>query len=107
MLKNFAIFTMMSMSAAAFAELPEAKVDYGNVYQSHATLAGRLTSKPTEPLGVTIENGGLKYSTITDADGNWGLVFKYRSGNYTINTFELQNPASKGSEVKGKLENAQ
>ena len=102
----FIVLTFLSFSAAAFAELPDAKVEYGNVYQSHATLAGRLTIRPAEPLGVTIENGGLKYSTITDAEGNWGLVFKYRSGNYTINTFELQNPGSKGSDVKGKLENA-
>jgi hypothetical protein len=97
------IASILTISTAATAEVPEAKVEYTNVYQSHATMAGKLTSRPVEPVGVTVENGGLKYSTITDGDGAWGLVFKYRSSNYTVTTFELKDATSKSPELKGRL----
>lgn len=81
----------MITSSIALAEIPIPKVEFTDVYQTHATVAGRLTSLPTSPVGITIENGGIKYSTLTDAEGRWGIVFKYRSARYSVSAFELND----------------
>jgi hypothetical protein len=103
MKKNFVAALIMTQSAVALAEIPKPIVEFVDVYQTHATVAGRLNSKPTAPMGVTVENGGVKYSTLTDADGYWGIVFKYRSPRYLVRVFGLTDNANKSQELRGNL----
>ena len=103
MKKIYTFAFAMIVSTTALSETPEPKVEFADVYQTHATVAGRLASKPVTPVGVTIENGGVKYSTLTDADGNWGVVFKYRSPRYYVSSFDLSESSKKSSVIPGYL----
>ena len=103
---RFSLFsTVLFISSLAAAEVPEPKVDYASVYQGYATITGVLVSQPNDPVGITIKNGGLTYSTVTDAQGKWGLVIRLLSSNYSVASFDLRKPGDHSLQLDGTFKN--
>jgi|GEM_PF-2261961 len=83
-----------------FAQVPEPIITYKSTYNGHATIAGRLASKPSAPMGISVQNGSLIYSTITDAEGRWGIVIRHTSTSLTVQSWDLQNPSDRSEEIR-------
>ena len=90
-MKQFLIIGLSLFSFSALADVPQPVVEFASAVGGYATISGRLDSTSRDPIGVTVEMGGLKYTTISDPNGKWSVVVKYRSTNYTVNSFNLMN----------------
>lgn len=86
------------LGTLCMAGVPEPTITYKSTYNGHATIAGSLASKPTGPVGITVQNGSLIYSTITDAEGRWGIVIRHMSTNLSVQSWDLQNLKDKSEE---------
>lgn len=102
-MRHLVLIAFLSATSQAFADVPEPVVTHASSYQGHATIAGRLSSNPDAVTGITVENGGLKYSTITDAEGNWSVVIRHRSVSYSVKSFDLKGSGDASHEVKLQL----
>ncbi|NBX69213.1 MAG: hypothetical protein EBR01_09670 [Proteobacteria bacterium] len=85
------------------AETPEPVVTATSANGIHGVVAGRLASKPERPVGVSVQNGNLIYSTITDAEGRWGVVVRVLSSAVKVNSFDLTEPGGRSAEVVHKF----
>ncbi len=74
MMKILGVVSALVVDTLSFAGTPEPVVTYSSVYQGHATSAGKLATLLPGPVGISVENGGLKYATVSDSQGRWGLV---------------------------------
>ena len=88
---------------SAFADVPQARVEFASAYKGYATIGGTLESAPAKSVGVSILNGGLKYSTITDSEGKWSIVIKHRGVDYSVETFALMNTRERSLRGSGRL----
>ncbi len=95
---------LFSASSLALGGVPQAVVTFTDTYEGYATVAGKLSETPRQPVGVTVENGNLKYSTITDRSGNWSVVFRQRAMSYRTSAFSLQNEREIGKTTSGELD---
>lgn len=98
MTKTIAL-TILFAGSLAIGQVPEPIITYKSTYNDHATIAGRLASKPSAPMGITVQNGSLIYSTITDAEGRWGIVIRHTSTSLTVQSWDLQNPSDRSEEA--------
>jgi len=89
----------MSCLVTAFAEVPDVVVTTMTSANGHATIAGRLASKPGVPVGISVRNGNIMYSTISDPEGRWGIVIRHLSTNVSVNSWSLTVPEEKGAVV--------
>lgn len=89
-----------------FADIPEAVITTLSSANGHATVAGRLASKPSAPVGITVRNGNLVYSTLTDSEGRWGIVIRHLAVNVTVQAWSFSNGAERGPEVSVDLASA-
>ena len=89
---------MMAFSLTALADVPKPKIEFASAYNGYATISGSLESTPTEPVGVTVQMSGFKYSTLTDSSGKWSVVIKYTSINYSVESFSFLSPNDKSEE---------
>ena len=56
----------------------------------YLTLSGSVNSENSDgPFLVTLENGGLPYTTLTDGNGRWSLVIQARSQHYSVSAKPL------------------
>jgi len=83
----------------AWASVPDVVITTLSSYNGHATVAGRLVSKPEAPVGISVRNGNLMYSTLTDGEGRWGIVIRHQAVNVTVQSWSLLNPADRAAEV--------
>lgn len=83
------ILALNFISVMALSQVPEPVITDMSSAHSHATIAGRLNSKPTTPVGVSVQNGGIMYSTITDLEGRWAIVIRHRSVNVGVASWNL------------------
>jgi len=89
---------LLFAEALCTAQVPEPTITYKSTYSGHATIAGKLASKPSVPVGISVQNGSLIYSTITDAEGRWGIVIRHTSTSLTVQSWDLQNPGARSEE---------
>ncbi len=98
-MKRILVFAIGFMSMSAFADVPTPRVDYASAYNGYATISGGLEQQTAAPVGVTVQMGGLKYSTITDQDGKWSLVIRHTSVNYSVTSFNLVSANDRSANV--------
>ena len=97
------IFLVLLIGSSVFATIPEAVITHTNAYNGYATIAGRLTSKPEAPVGVTIQNGGIAYSTVTDNEGRWAIVIGHRSITVDAQSYNLSNGKEVSKTTNSKI----
>ena len=92
-MKSLFLFLSSLIATCAMAAAPDVVLDFKNAYNGYGTFAGHLASKPVSPVAVSVSNGGLKYSTVVDKDGNWAITFRLLTVQSDISAWELSNPA--------------
>jgi hypothetical protein len=102
-MKKLLVCTFGLMSSLVLAETPQPRVDYASAYNGYATITGGLEQTPSAPVGVVVQMSGFRYSTITDANGKWGIVVKYTSSSYSVNSFSLTNATDHSSITENSL----
>ena len=102
-MKFINLIAILISTGKAFAVIPDVVLDYKNSYNGYGTFAGHLSEKPSVSLGLTVNNGGIKFSTITDKDGNWAISFRQRVITSDITVWSLSNSDS-STPMRFKLE---
>ncbi len=100
-MKILGIIITLMVATLSFAGIPEPVVTYSSVYQGYATIAGKLATTPVGPVGISVENGGLKYATVSDSQGRWGIVIRYLGTTFSVNSFSLVQPSDVSAEISG------
>lgn len=90
-------------TVSSFAQVPEPVITTMTSSSGHATIAGRLNSKPEAPVGISVRNGNLIYSTITDLEGRWGIVIRHQSVNVSVESWNFNNPLERSEELKREI----
>lgn len=85
--------TSILFSSMAEASTPAPVVTISTNYNGYATVGGKLAEVPTGPVGISVTNGNVKSSTITDPQGKWSMVFEIRASSYTVESWSLFNAA--------------
>ena len=83
------VLTMAMLSLPAMGQSPKPTIEHASAYGGYATINGGLETPATDPVGVTVKIGGLRYSTVSGPDGKWGLVIRHVSTNYSVESFSL------------------
>lgn len=103
-MKHFLIlFAVCFSSLGVSAQVPDVVITTLASANGHATVAGRLTSKPSGPVGISVRNGNIMYSTLTDAEGRWGIVIRHLAVNVSVQSWSLTSPDERSTEVVAKL----
>lgn len=106
-MKNYYIPTVVFLlSSLANAMVPDVVITTLISTNGHATVAGRLTSKPQAPVGISVRNGNLMYSTLTDGEGRWGIVIRHQSIQVEVTSWSLANAEERGREVTANLDSS-
>ncbi|MBI4405133.1 MAG: hypothetical protein HY537_13305 [Deltaproteobacteria bacterium] len=103
-MKKIIFLLAFCLCPVLFASLPDVVITVTSAYNGYATVAGRLTAKPEEPVGVTVRNGNIAYATVTDPDGRWSIVIRHISIHLTAQSFSLSRSSERGVPVKAKIE---
>lgn len=96
-------FLVLVVSFSASASDPEIVLTHKNSYNGYAFVAGKVVSKMKGPVGVTVEIGGAKFSTVSDPSGNWALVFRHISINFNVTAWNFEDSFIRVAEVSGTL----
>ena len=82
-MKSYFIYGLLLWATLLKAE--NAVIEYKESYNGFGTVAGKIISEKAEgPFVVTVENAGKAYSTITDSNGKWAIVFRHRSTKFDV-----------------------
>lgn len=99
------LISLSLLGVTAFsAPIPAPVVTTANGNGTFGIVAGRLASKPESPVGVSVQNGNLISSTVTDAEGRWGVVIRVLSSALVVNSFDLNRPSERSAEVIHKIQ---
>ena len=88
---------------AAQAQVPEPVITVGEVLGRVAVVAGRLSVVPERPVGISVTNGNIVSSTLSDEQGRWSIVIRHLSHQVSVSAWELTDPSEKSLEVKSRL----
>lgn len=105
MQKRIFYCALLASAQIALADVPEVIITTLSSSGGHATVAGRLASKPERPVGISVRNGNLMYSTLTDAEGRWGIVIRHLAVNVSVESWSLLNSGEKSATVTKRIEN--
>jgi hypothetical protein len=97
------VLAVLGLVGAIAQGVPEPVITTMSSYNGYATIAGRLNSKPETPVGVSVRNGNLISSTLTDAEGRWGIVIRHLGVQVTVQTWDISHPSERGREMKYDL----
>jgi hypothetical protein len=96
-MKSLFAVLMMSFSLVAHAAEPEIVITTKNAYNGFGTVAGRVVSDGKEAIGVSLDNGGIRYSTIADPSGTWAIVFRHVAVNFVVKAWKMGEPGRTAS----------
>ena len=103
-MKTYLILVTALVSTTLVAAVPDVVITTLSSSNGHGTVAGRLELKPSGPVGISVRNGNLMYSTITDGDGRWGIVIRHLSTQVTATSWSLTNSSDRGSDVVASID---
>lgn len=87
-MKTYFLFCLLCWGTLLRAE--NIVLDYKESVNGFGTVAGKVLSETKEaPFVVTVESGGIAYSTLTDSKGRWGIVFRHLSTQFTVTAKSL------------------
>lgn len=98
-----ALFILVAMSFTALASEPEIVLTHKNSYNGYAFVAGKIVSKMKGPVGVTVEIGSAKFSTVSDPAGNWGIVFRHIAVNFNVIAWNFEDSSVRVAELSENL----
>lgn len=98
-MKKLFTISLVAVASLSFAGVPDVVITTLSSANGYATVAGRLTSKPQTPVGITVRNGNLMYSTTSDPEGRWGIVIKHQSTQVTVTSWSFTNSEDRGNDV--------
>lgn len=98
-MKLFFVLVATVSTLSVFASVPDVVITTLSSANGHATVGGRLTAKPDGPVGISVRNGNIMYSTITDAEGRWAIVIRHLSTQVFATSWSLTTPSDRGNEV--------
>lgn len=101
--RRAAFLFFSTLAFPVFADVPDTIITHMSSASGHATIAGKLVSKPDVPVGISIRNGSIAYSTVTDPEGRWGIVIRHQAVTVTVTSWSLQNSSERGKEVIANL----
>lgn len=101
-MKSLWILSLFLVSVS-FAQIPEPIVTSASTLGGLAFIAGRLSEKTEKPFGVSVRNGNVLSSTLTDPDGRWAIVIRQLAMKYSVQSWELQSPRERSSWVTGEI----
>jgi hypothetical protein len=90
---------LIFLGPLCFGSAPEPIITTARSSGSFAVVAGILSAKTNQPAGISIQNGNLMYSTLTDVEGRWGIVIRHLSTSLKVTSWDLQNPSEKSREI--------
>jgi hypothetical protein len=93
------VLAILFFGPLCFGVVPEPIITTAHSSGSFAVVAGILSGKTNQPVGISITNGNLMYSTLTDAEGRWGIVIRHLSTSLGVTSWDLQNPSEKSREI--------
>ncbi|NBX76916.1 MAG: hypothetical protein EBQ92_10215 [Proteobacteria bacterium] len=83
------------VGAICFGSTPEPVITTAHSSGSFAVVAGVLSGKTDRAVGISVQNGNLMYSTLTDSQGRWGITIRHLSTSLAVTSWDLQNPSEK------------
>ncbi len=98
-LKLSVALIFVSHAASLRAAVPDVIITHTTTAGGYATIAGKLVVKPEAPVGISVRNGNLIYSTLTDPEGRWGIVIRHASVSVTAFSWSLSRTDDRGAEV--------
>lgn len=97
------LFLLITVSFTAWGSGPEIILTNKNSYNGYAFVAGKVISKIKGPVGITVEIGGMKFSTISDPAGNWGIVFRHIAINFNVTAWNFEDDSLRVAELSDNL----
>jgi hypothetical protein len=91
---KYLLFSILLFLSPCFSAEPV--LDYKNSIGGIATVAGHVTPRGAGPFLISVGNGGLSYSTLTDSNGNWGIVFRHLSPQFDVALSDLPSHKLEG-----------
>lgn len=88
-MNSYRLVGLLLMCASAFAEEPQIIITYKNSSGGMGSVAGKVVSSTGKPVGITVQNGGLKFSGVSAPEGSWGVVFPHRAVQFTVSAWNL------------------
>jgi len=104
-MNRFAIYGAIFLSTLAQAGVPDVTITTLMASGGYATLAGKLVSQPEMPVGISVQNGNISYSTVTDAEGRWGIVVRHQSTKVNVSSWNLTNPTDRSTQSEVEIPN--
>jgi len=80
------------LAGAVYANEPQVVITTKTSLNGYGTVAGRVTSDAKGLIGVSLDNGGVRYSTVADPSGTWAIVFRHAATNFTVRAWSVDNP---------------
>jgi len=96
---------ILFFTAVLIADVPEPVLTVGEVYGRLAVVAGKLSTPPERAVGISVLNGNLISSTVTDPEGRWSIVIRHLANEVSVSSWDFLNPAERSVSVKGILGN--
>lgn len=97
-MKSLFFFFVATWATLGFAEVPDPVISTLSSYNGHATIAGRLATQISAPVGISVRNGNITYSTITDTEGRWAIVIRHLGVNVSVQSWDLKVPSTRSIE---------
>jgi len=88
-----------------WAEVPEPVITVGEVQGRFAVVAGKLAQSPGKAVGVSVLNGNIISSTLTDGEGRWSVVIRHLSNQVSASSWDLNRPEDKSKAVSRYFSN--
>lgn len=85
----FVLFCFNLLASVSYSSEPEVTITTKSSYNGFGIVAGKVISKDQGAVGVSLENGGIRYSTIADPAGSWAIVFRHSTINFTVRAWSF------------------
>ncbi len=104
-MKFFFIFVGTLVLSTNSHGVPDPVITGTDSYQGYGTIAGKLKTPPEgNAVGISVRNGGVTYSTVTDKQGYWAIVIRHLSTTVEVQSWDQSN--ANGRTVRFKLNTA-
>jgi len=103
-MKMIFCFLVLGLGLTAQGKIPEPVITVGEVMGRLAVVAGRLSVVPERPVGISVTNGNIVSSTLSDEQGRWSVVIRHLSHTVSVSSWNLNNPSEKGGITRFRLD---
>ena len=91
------------LGSVGFAEVAGPVVTSASAIGGVGFISGKLDGKTDRPLGISVQNGNVISSTVTDPEGRWAIVIRHLATQFTVTSWQLSQGLERSVEVRGEL----